>query len=76
MIEIQSYRYLALNRNFCPNCGTQLTITVAEPNPKTPAIMALNVRAFQGIDYDKIKIQYVSMKDEEPMYDPETISAS
>ena len=74
--RIQSYVYLLTSRKFCPNCGTQMIITAADPNKEYIGIMALNVRAFQSVDYDKIKIRYADMKDEEPLYDVDAISNS
>lgn len=45
-----------------------MTLTLAEPFEKGHEIVGLNVRAFQDMDYDKIKIVYVDMKNEEPLY--------
>lgn len=69
----QSYQYLALVRNFCPECGIQMTSTLADPDHDFAGVMALNVRAFSGMSYDKIKIIYVDMKDEPPEYDVDNI---
>jgi hypothetical protein len=53
-----------------------MTGTIVKPGLDDQKIMALNVRAFSGVDFDQIKIRYVDMKDEEPQYDvdamPET----
>jgi hypothetical protein len=46
-----------------------MTGTMVKPGPGDQKIMALNVRAFSGVDFDKIKIRYVDMKDEDPQYD-------
>ena len=69
----QSYQYLHAFRNFCPECGIQMTITLTDPIPNQTEIVALNVRAFQDIDYEKIKIVYVDMKDEGVVYDVDAI---
>lgn len=50
-----------------------MTITLVDPNHAAADIVALNVRAFQDIDYDKVKILYVSRKDDEPLYDVDGI---
>ena len=50
-----------------------MTITLVDPNHEHAKRMALNVRAFRDIDYDQIRIRYVTMKDEEPMWDPDAI---
>ena len=46
-----------------------MTITLADSDE----IIALNVRAFSGIDPDQIKVLWVDMKDEEPRYDPDSM---
>lgn len=72
----QSYRYQQAFRHFCPECGIQLTITLVEPFEAGREIVGLNVRAFQDMDYDKIKIVYADMKDEEPLYDVDAMPNS
>ena len=46
-----------------------MTGTIVKPGPDDQKIIALNVRAFSAVDFDKIKIRFVDMKDEEPQYD-------
>ena len=53
-----------------------MTITFADPQHQNAGIIALNVRAFRGIDYDKLKILYADMKDEPPLYDPDAKKSS
>ena len=48
-----------------------MTITMISPNHEFAGVVALNVRAFQDVDPDKIKVRWVDMKDEEPIYDPD-----
>lgn len=46
-----------------------MTTTIVEGDLAGNGIVSLNVRAFRNIDYEKIRIRYVDMKDEEPVYD-------
>ena len=53
-----------------------MTISAANQNTASAGIVALNVRAFRDIDYDRVKIQYVNMKDKEPLYDPDALPST
>ena len=53
-----------------------MTITLAEPFEPGHEIVGLNVRGFHDMDYNKIKIVYADMKDEEPLYDVEAMRKS
>lgn len=53
-----------------------MTITLVEPYEPGHEIVGLNVRAFQDMDYDKIKIVYADMKDEPPEYDVDAMPKS
>ena len=46
-----------------------MTISLVGPGDEDAGIVALNVRAFHDIDYEKIEIRYANMKDEGPKYD-------
>ena len=71
--RIQSYQYLSAIRDFCPECGTPMIIRLADQGSSQTDIVALNVRAFLDIDPNQMKVLWVSMKDEEPKYDPDNI---
>ncbi len=68
---LQSYRYLSMLRKFCPKCGIQMTITFADQDHALTGNVSVNVRTFLDAEYEKIKVLYVDMKDEEPLYDPD-----
>ncbi len=53
-----------------------MTSSLADPAHEMAGVIALNVRAFHDMDYNKIKIIYVDMKDEPPEYDVDTIPKS
>lgn len=58
-------------RRFCPNYGVQMTISFADTKHELAGSVLVNVCAFLYVDYEKIKVLYVDMKDEEPLYDPD-----
>ena len=73
---IKSYQYLSAIRDFCPECGTHMIIRLADQGPSQTGVVALNVRAFRDIDPNEMKVLWVSMKDEEPNYDPDNFPTS
>ena len=46
-----------------------MTTTIADPNHEGQKVMSLNVRAFSGIDTDKVQVRSVEMRDATPEYD-------
>ena len=53
-----------------------MIIRLADQGPSQTGVVALNVRAFRDIDPNQMKVLWVSMKDEEPKYDPDNIPKS
>jgi hypothetical protein len=76
LMHRQSYHYLSNARNFCQNCGIHMTVTLINPNHEMAGNLAVNVRTFLDVDYDKIKVLWVDMKDEDPQYEPDAVSES
>ncbi len=48
-----------------------MTITFADQDHALTGNVSVNVRTFLDAEYEKIKVLYVDMKDEEPLYDPD-----
>ena len=59
--------------HFCPTCETKIMISLVDPEKEFAGYISLRVRAFRNVDLEKVKVRNASIKDEDPMYDPDAI---